>query len=127
MQSADMQRDEKNFAEASKIYRALLKEDSTNRAAWYQLAYTLRDMKDHVASASAFAKAGEGVKDDHRAATALYNAACEYALADRTDDAVVYLKKAFDAGFTDRQAVNRDPDLAKLRADKRVQEMVAAR
>jgi transcriptional regulator GlxA family with amidase domain len=126
MQSADMQREEKNFAEAASIYRTILKEDPTNREAWYQLGSTLREMKDHVSSAIAYAKAGDGSKD-HRAANALYNAACEYALADRTEDAVVYLKKAFDAGFTDREAVNRDPDLAKLRTDKRVQEIVAAR
>ncbi|MGZ7041626.1 MAG: DJ-1/PfpI family protein, partial [Thermoanaerobaculia bacterium] len=31
MQSADMQREEKNYPEATKIYRALLKEDATNR------------------------------------------------------------------------------------------------
>jgi tetratricopeptide (TPR) repeat protein len=121
-----MQREEKNFAEAASIYRTILKEDPTNREAWYQLGSTLREMKDHVSSAIAYAKAGDGSKD-HRAANALYNAACEYALADRTEDAVVYLKKAFDAGFTDREAVNRDPDLAKLRTDKRVQEIVAAR
>jgi hypothetical protein len=54
----------------------------------------------------------------------LYDTACEYALADRLDASIDLLKKAYAAGFKDRDAVNRDPDLAKLRNDPRIKELV---
>ena len=127
MQMADMQRDEKNFAEAAKLYRDIVNQTPQNREAWASLGRTLRDLNDHAAAAAAYVRAADGAENGHRKGYALYSAAREFALADKTDEAVVYLQKAFESGFNDRDAVAHDPDLAKLRTDKRVQELIAAR
>ena len=126
MQTADMQRDDKNFAEAAKLYRAILKDSPQNRDAWNSLAHTLGDLDDHSGAATAFVKAADGT-EGHMKGYVLYNAAAEYAAAGDGDNAIVYLQKAFDSGFTQRASIAQDPRFAKLRADKRVQEIVAAR
>lgn len=50
-------------------------------------------------------------------ATVLYNAACVYCKLKRKPDALVALKKAWDAGFKDADWARRDPDLNLLHGD----------
>ena len=45
----------------------------------------------------------------------LYNAACVYTQAGRTDDVMDYLEKAFDSGYANREWVRTDPDLESVR------------
>ncbi len=52
-------------------------------------------------------------------ASALYNAACAYALLGDTENAFAALAAARRAGFNDRKQMRRDPDLASLRDDPR--------
>lgn len=124
LQSADIQRDGKDFAGSAKTLRALLADHPTNRDAWYILGETLRSTEDHLAAAQAFTKAGEDPKIPG-AENALFDAAREYAQASRNDDAVALLERAFAAGFKNRDAVKNDPALAKLRDDARVRSIVA--
>lgn len=105
------------------IYRAVLKQDDSNASAWSALAQGLHETNDHLLAAEAFVKAAQ-LTDEPGKAVVLYNAACEYALADRLDQSIELLKKAYAAGFKDRDAVNKDPDLAKLRNDPRVKELI---
>ncbi len=49
----------------------------------------------------------------------LYNAACALALADRKDEAFIYLNRALAAGFSDMELLQSDSDLQSLRADPR--------
>ena len=48
-------------------------------------------------------------------ASILYNAACNYCLLQRKQEALSALRKAWDAGFKDSIWARRDPDLALLR------------
>ena len=50
-------------------------------------------------------------------ATVLYNAACVFCRLKRKPDAVIALKKAWEAGFKDADWARRDPDLALLHGD----------
>src|SRR5436305_1902155 len=123
LQSAEIEVEAKNLDGAERIYRAVLAGDPHNRDAWTRLALALHKNDDHAGAAEAFARAAD---EDPTAAAAMagmarpaarsyYNAASEYALADRPEDAVLMLRKAFDAGFTDRNAVAKDPSFAKLK------------
>jgi serine/threonine protein kinase/Tfp pilus assembly protein PilF len=47
-------------------------------------------------------------------ATVLYNLACVFCALERKEDAIVALRKAWDAGFKDPTWARRDPDLAML-------------
>lgn len=125
LQTADVQREGKDFAGSGKTPRALLADHPANHDAWYVLGDTLRSTDRHAAAAEAFAKAGEDTKISG-ADGALFDAAREYALANRNDDAIALLQRAFAAGFKDRDAVKNDPALAKLREDARVKTIVAS-
>jgi len=113
MQNGDIQLESKNYAEAEKIFRALTKETPANPDAWYSLGVTLRETKNHSEAAQAFASAAPLMKE--HASHLYYDAALEYARADQNDDAGKMLQKAFDAGFADRDVVNKVPELAKVK------------
>lgn len=55
-----------------------------------------------------------------------YNAACLYALAGDADRALAWLEDAVRAGFANVEWIARDPDLASLRGDPRVQALLDA-
>lgn len=54
-----------------------------------------------------------------------YNAACSQARLGRVEDGLDWLGRALRAGFDDREALERDPDLAPLRSDPRFEEIRA--
>ncbi len=55
---------------------------------------------------------------------ALYNAACGYALLGQVTEALDHLKRAIEAGFTDRAHVMADGDLKNLRKDPRFEKQI---
>ena len=126
VQTAEMQYEEESYADAEKTYRAILKDDPASRDGWSGVGYTLRALKQHAGAAEALARSVEGASDGHTAYV-LYDAAAQYALAGRNDDALTMLGKAFAAGYPRGDAVEKDPDLAALRADPRLKQLTAAR
>lgn len=52
-------------------------------------------------------------------AVAHYNMACSYSLTDQLDLAIEALLRAIELGYTDFKYIFKDPDLNKLRDDKR--------
>jgi transcriptional regulator GlxA family with amidase domain len=125
-QGAQMQMDEKNYAEALKAFRALVADDPGSRAGWRGVGYALKAMKQHGESAEALARSVDGDSSPH-AAHMLYVVAGQYALAGRTDDAVQALEKAFALGYSDRVSIEKDPDLAAVRNDPRLRKLIAVR
>ena len=53
-----------------------------------------------------------------------YNLACNYSLQKQKDGALTELKAAIDAGFSGKQALNTDPDLAFVRQTLEFRELV---
>ncbi len=126
MQGADMRYEEKSYEDAERAYRAILAEDPGSREAWEGIGHSLRARKQHAAAGEALARSVEGSIGGH-AAHVLYLAAAQYALGGRNDDAIGVLEKAFALGYSDRDAVAKDPDLAGLRSDPRLRKLIAAR
>lgn len=60
-------------------------------------------------------------------ATNVYNMACIKSLKGKTDDAMTYLERAADAGFTDFIHIEQDADLQSLRALPRYKALIAAK
>jgi hypothetical protein len=86
----------------------------------------LQQRNDHAGAAEALARSADGAPAG-RAGYGYYDAAVEYARAGRSEDAVAMLAKAFAAGFSDRDAVEKDPHLASLKGDPRLRALVAQR
>ena len=126
IQSADIQFEGKNFADAERTYRSVLKDDPKNNEAWYSLAATLKETKDHAGAAQAFAAAAASSPDQRHAAFNYYSAATEFAGAGRSDDAFEMLRKALALGYP-QQNVAKDPSFAKLIDDPRMKTIAEAR
>lgn len=55
---------------------------------------------------------------------ALYNTACAYSLWKKKEEAVEYLKKAVEAGFTDFEHIESDPDLKNIRRHSEYRKLI---
>ncbi|MBV8515803.1 MAG: DJ-1/PfpI family protein [Acidobacteria bacterium] len=123
IQTAEMRRDEKNFADAAAIYRKLLGEDAANDELWFALGRTLQQTDDHAGAAAALVHASEA--SGHRGSWSAYLAAVEFAKAGQKDRAVELLVKAWNAGHHELDAINAEPALAGVRVDSRFTAAVA--
>ena len=88
---------------------------------WYDRAYDLYRNDRYEDAATAFIKAAEM---GHREDTALYNAACSYALLGDASRATQYLAKAIDAGWDDFEHIAEDSDFDPIRNDAGFQRLV---
>jgi transcriptional regulator GlxA family with amidase domain len=125
VQNASMRREEKNLGEAVKLYRQALEGQGGDRATLFALGDALHENKEYVAAAEAFVTAAKSA-EGHYLHHALFNAACSFTMAGRLDDGLDYLAKAYAAGFSDRDAVKNEPDLAALRNHPRLATAIAA-
>lgn len=119
LQTASMREEEKNSAEAIRLYRQALEQDRNDAATWIALGTALHSSKQYLEAAQAFVAGAKGA-EGYRLQEALYNAAGAFAMAGRLDDGVDCLEKAYAAGFHDREAVRHDPDLAPLKDHPRL-------
>jgi len=123
-QVAEVQAESKEFDQAEATFRTLLDQNPADGDNWAGLAYVLQQRSDHAGAAQALVKSAEG-EPGLRGAYRYYEAAVEYAKADRVDDAAGVLARAFSRGYPDRNAVNTNPQLAKLRNHPRLRQMAA--
>jgi putative intracellular protease/amidase len=126
LQTGEMKLQEKDYAGAEASFRAVLAADPDNREAWSDLGAVLRETKQHAGAGEALARAVEGSSEPY-AAYGYYEAAVQYALAQLDDQAVEMLGKAFAAGYSNREAVEREPALARLKGDPRLKRLIASR
>ena len=124
-QSGDLQYGEKRYADAAATFQKVLLTNADDRDAWTSLGWCMRKMDKHLESAQAFAKAAAGAEGGHSAWTH-YDAACEFALAGRKDDAFAELKSAFAKGYPNKDAIAKDKNLASLRDDPRAKTLTAS-
>ncbi len=69
----------------------------------------------------------QAIELDPDDSTNLYNLACVRALKNSRDEAMDYLEKSADAGFTDFYHIGQDPDLESLRDLPRFKQFLGAR
>lgn len=69
--------------------------------------------------------AGRALAMDPKEPLTLYNVACVYALLKRTNDALDALERAVVNGYSDREWMRHDPDLASLRSQPRFEALVS--
>jgi len=124
-QLGDMQFEERNYGEAEKTYRLVLDHDAADRDTWSSLGRALRVQGKHAEAAGAFVRSVEGAKG-HMVGYRYYDAACEYAQAGQTDDAIAMLEKALKGGYP-RANVESDPKLASIASEPRVKQLLAAK
>jgi len=93
-----------------------LAREPRNGEEWYDRAYNFYHNERYAEAATAFRRAAA---EGHRPETALYNAACSYALLGETDPAIATLKDAINAGWDDMDKIAEDSDFDPIRSDPR--------
>jgi beta-lactamase regulating signal transducer with metallopeptidase domain/Flp pilus assembly protein TadD len=91
---------------------------------WYERAYDLYRNDRYAEAAVAFRKAAD---QDYKRDTALYNAACSYALLGDTNHALAELDSAIAAGWDDFDKIAEDSDFDPIRSDPRFARMLESR
>lgn len=96
--------------------RQKAQEQDANGGVWYQLGFALHSGEKYDEAIAAFQRSAEL---DFRKGDSLYNIACGYSKMGNADQAMAWLKKAWDAGYTDRDHMKSDSDLDNIRNDAR--------
>jgi len=87
-------------------------------------AETLLKNKQYDAAIAAYAKILQGEPSEIVTIVALYNTGCAHALKGQKAQAVAFLRKAYDAGFSQYDVMREDPDLAGVREMDSYQRLV---
>jgi hypothetical protein len=88
---------------------------------WYSEAKDLYDQEEYLSSGELYERAARA---GYRPATAWYNAACSFALANRVNRAINALNAAIDAGWDDVGKIQSDDDLDAIRSDSRYRMLI---
>jgi tetratricopeptide (TPR) repeat protein len=101
---------------AVKAYRFLTGVDISDTQAWFRLGLALHNLKKYEDAIEAYRHAdrpGSGQQFTR------YNIACSYSLLGDRENAFNWLDKSIEAGISDVNMLNNDPDLETLRGDPR--------
>lgn len=111
----------KQWEPAAQVYAQVVAENPDLGNRWREYANVLYQLKRYDESTAAYRHAldlGAAVP------TCTYNIACNYALLGKTEDALLWLRKALNMGFLDEQTLRTDTDFESLRSDPRFREVV---
>jgi len=108
-------------------FEQLKSSNSTDGDRWYSVGSRLLSMREFDRATVALSQAVEHL--GYRGSNAMYNLACNYALAGNVELGLQWLEKAINAGFDSPEKLLDDSDIASLRSDprfKRIQELSRA-
>jgi tetratricopeptide (TPR) repeat protein len=106
----------KKYDEAAKKLEAYLATNKFDGQTWSLYSECLHFNKQYEPAIAAAKKALEcGLNRPGMS----YNIACAYALLGKSDEAIDWLKKAFEARFAEQETIEKDEDLESLRKDPR--------
>ena len=105
----------KDWSTAEGAYERLLELEPQQTRSWMQLAHCRMALRKYPEAIEAF----EQVKSGPALPTARYDIACALALQGKTEAALDELDGAIEAGFSDKNALANDPDIASLRSSDR--------
>jgi tetratricopeptide (TPR) repeat protein len=132
---------ERNYKKAEKTYKRALKYGPDSAVAYRNLGTAYFSEGNYKEGAKAYRKAVElnpnsfdadrtevmEEKLSRRQRVAIsYSLAKDYAMAGKNELALIYLRKAMDAGFNDRRLLMEDKEFTQLRATPEFQQLIVA-
>jgi tetratricopeptide (TPR) repeat protein len=116
MQAARTLMQEQKYDEAVEAFGAIVAAEPDNARAWYLLGFSNHARQAYAEAITAYERALElGAVPP----TTMYNLACAHARLGEVDEALGYLDRAADAGFSALPTLDGDADLAAVRDDAR--------
>jgi tetratricopeptide (TPR) repeat protein len=112
---------QQDWAKAAAAYAQLVRVNPYNGQYWHNYGFALHSLKRYDEAIKAWAKS---VELGYQPATGLYNLACANSLAGSKEEALTWLEKAIDAGFSQEETLRTDSDLDPIRADTHFKKLV---
>ena len=117
---------ERRFEEATQFFTRAINGGLRGSFVYSQLARAQLEVGRNAEAVQNYEKAlAEGIPQAGARASAYYNLACGYARLGQKEKALEALSKAVDAGYTDRNQYETDPDLASVRSEPRFRDILA--
>ena len=114
------------WQEAATIYEAILKSDSRNGLAWFNLSWARHGLGKYQDAIDALQKPLELSKGTPREASVMYAMATMYAGLKDKNKALEWLNRAVAAKYPNLRGIGTDPNLAILRDDRRFKDLVVS-
>jgi ketosteroid isomerase-like protein/tetratricopeptide (TPR) repeat protein len=112
---------QRDWAKAAAAYAQIVAANPYEGQHWLNYGLALHSLQRYDDAIKAWTKS---IELGFRPETGCYNLACANSLAGRKDEAVAWLQKAIDTGFTSEETIRADSDLDPIRADPRVQRIL---
>ncbi|MFX1484687.1 MAG: tetratricopeptide repeat protein [Promethearchaeota archaeon] len=113
-----------NFKEAAASFERATRLNPNGFWLWLSLGYTRKELEQIDEAIDVTLKATKLATKTSEIGSALYNLGCYNCIAGRTDEALVYLGRAFERDESIRNWAKDDSDLESLRTDKRFRELL---
>lgn len=115
--------DKNEAKESEQTFREIIQNDAENGEAWFMVGMFRHYAKDFTAARDCFLKAEQF---GYRPALAQFNIACGYSLQNRTEEAMVHIRRSIELGLTSRSHFSTDPDLKNLQQLPEFKALVAS-
>ncbi len=116
MSAGNLLLQQEKWAEAASTFEKVIKADTTNIQASFQLGQACYMLNDYKKAAAAWERADSR---NYRSATTRYNLASTYTLLNDREKAFMWLAQALEAGFNRTDILKADKVLDTLRSDER--------
>ena len=104
------------------LYERFLRINPYHGEHWHNYGYALHSLGKYDQAIAAFTKS---IDLGFQPKTSMYNIACGHALSGRTDEALMWLERAYEHGFAPEDSlIQNDSDLDSLRSDPRFNQIV---
>jgi len=109
------------YEKAINAYKEILNDDPNIRIAWYRLGTAYHTIGQYENAIEAYKHISA-----YGNPTVLYNLACAYSKAGKTEEALNTLREAVEKGFSQYNFMKKDPDLDNIRKDSRFKDILAS-
>jgi len=116
-----------DWSEAARVWTRIVELNPVQPNYWFALGTARQRAKDYGHAVPAFERAAQLGAPAMGGYYSVYEVARSHAMAGNVERAIEALQKAFDLGFPDLPQAVRDPDLASIRRDPRIVDLLGLR
>jgi ketosteroid isomerase-like protein len=123
IQEAESYFRQQDWVKAVAAYEKVVRANPHSGQSWQNYGFALHSLKRYDEAIKAWT---QSIELGFQPATGIYNLACANSLSGHKEEALAWLQKAIDAGFSQEETIRTDTDLDPIRKDARFQKIIGA-